>query len=275
MWISDVHLGSRDCKDELLTDFLKSHDPEQIYLVGDIIDGWKMKSGIYWTKGYTKVLRRLLKLSKNGVPVYYITGNHDEFLRRFANHRFDNIHLLNRKVHTTADNRRLLVLHGDQFDGVATAHQFLRFIGDHGYELLMKLNRVFNWFRQRYGYGYWSLAAYLKHHIKRARMHIQEYEHGAAYAARSQGFDGVVCGHIHHAADKMIDGVHYYNTGDWVESCTGLVERFDGQIELVDWLARSKEVAANQEPEVAPDVSTTEIPAVASGPAAERLDSAA
>ena len=238
VWISDVHLGTRDCKDELLLDFLKHHRAEQLYLVGDFIDGWKMQSGVFWTRGFTRVIRYILKMAKNGTPIYYITGNHDEFLRRFANHQFDNIHLLNKRVHRTADNRRFLVLHGDQFDGVATCHHLLRFIGDYAYVLLMFLNRFFNRLREKYGYGYWSLAGFLKGRVKRARDYINEYEQGAAFVARRNGFDGIVCGHIHFPANKTINGVDYMNTGDWVESCTALVEEFDGTINLVNWRER-------------------------------------
>jgi UDP-2,3-diacylglucosamine pyrophosphatase LpxH len=233
LWISDVHLGTRDCKAAQLNHFLKQYQAEQVYLVGDIIDGWRMQSGIYWTRDFTRVLRRLLKLSKQGTPIYYITGNHDEFLRRFANHRFDNIHVLNRAVHTTADGRRLLVIHGDQFDGVARIHHWLKWLGDKGYDLLMAMNRGFNALRERCGYGYWSLAGFLKQHIRHARRYIEEYEQGVAYACQKQGFDGVICGHIHHAASKRIGSVDYYNTGDWVESCTALAEDSEGRVHLL------------------------------------------
>lgn len=235
LWISDIHLGTKDCKAAQLNDFLKHHEAEQIYLVGDIIDGWRMKSGVYWTRDFTRVVRRLLKLSKQGTPITYICGNHDEFLRRFANNAFDNISLKNRATHTTADGRRLLVIHGDQFDGVARIHHGLRWLGDKGYDLLMFLNRGYNRMRERFGYGYWSLASFLKSHIRRAKMYINEYEEGVAYACHKQGFDGVVCGHIHHAASKRIHNIDYYNTGDWVESCTALAEDENGMIHLLRW----------------------------------------
>lgn len=235
LWISDVHLGTRDCKAAQLNDFLKKNKADRVYLVGDIIDGWRMKSGVYWHRDFTRVLRRLLKLSKQGTPIYYITGNHDEFLRRFANSRFDNIHLINRAIHTTADGRRLLVIHGDQFDGVARIHHWLKWLGDKGYDLLMSLNRSFNSLRQRFGYGYWSLAGFLKQRISHAKRYIEEYEQGVAYVCQKQGFDGVVCGHIHQAASKRIGDIDYYNTGDWVESCTALAEDSSGQIHLIKW----------------------------------------
>lgn len=235
LWISDVHLGTKDCQATHLNDFLKHHRADKIYLVGDIIDGWKMRSGIYWKKDFTRVLRRLLTLSKKGTQIDYITGNHDEFLRRFANNRFDNIHLHNRVTHTTADGRKLLVIHGDQFDNVTRCSHLLRFLGDKGYDLLMATNRICNTFRAKYGRGYWSLAGFLKQHIPRAQMYIQEYEQAVAHAAEKQGFDGVVCGHIHHAANKRIGEIDYYNTGDWVESCSALAEDEDGTIHLLRW----------------------------------------
>ena len=251
IWISDVHLGTKDCKDELLLDFLKSHRAEELYLVGDFIDGWKMQSGVYWTRGFTRLIRYILKIAKHGTPIYYISGNHDEFLRRFANHQFDNIHLVNKRVHKTADNRKLLVLHGDQFDGVVTCHHFLRFIGDYAYILLMFLNRRFNRLREKYGYGYWSLAGFIRGRVKKACQYIDEYEQGAAFVARRKGYDGIVCGHIHYPANKTIDGIEYMNTGDWVESCTALVEEFDGSINLVNWRDRFKQERSDDSPEEA------------------------
>lgn len=235
LWISDVHLGTKDCKAELLNDFLKKNKAEKIYLVGDIIDGWNMKKGIFWKRDFNRVLRRLLTLSKKGTQIDYITGNHDEFLRRFANNSFDNIHVLNRAAHTTADGRTLLVIHGDQFDGLARCHQWLKFFGDKGNASLMCLNRGFNKLRAKHGYGYWSLAGYIKNHLPRAKTYIQDYEEGVAHVAAKQGFDGVVCGHIHHPANKRIKGVDYYNTGDWVDSCTALAEDFNGKMQLITW----------------------------------------
>lgn len=235
LWISDVHIGTKDCQAAQLTDFLKHHRADKIYLVGDIIDGWRMKSGVYWHKDFTRLIRRLLTLAKKGVQIDYITGNHDEFLRRFANNRFDNIHLYNRTTHTTADGRKLLVIHGDQFDNVTRCSHWLRVLGDKGYDLLMAINRASNALRARYGNGYWSLAGFLKSRIPQAKMYIHEYERAVAHAAEKQGFDGVVCGHIHHPANKRIGAVDYYNTGDWVESCTALAEDEHGAIHLLHW----------------------------------------
>ncbi len=234
LWISDVHLGTKDCKADELNEFLKHHKAQKIVLVGDIIDGWKMKSGIFWKPGFTRVIRRLLTLAKNGVEIDYITGNHDEFLRRFANNRFDNIHVYNRSVHTTADGRRLLVIHGDQFDNHIRCPQIIRILGDKSNDLLMLINRLLNHCRARYGYGYWSLAGFLKQHIPQAQRYIDTYERSATEAARKLGFDGVICGHIHVAAAKRISNIDYYNTGDWVESCTALAEDDEGRIHLLN-----------------------------------------
>lgn len=235
LWISDVHLGTKDCKADRLMDFLKNNHAERIYLVGDIVDGWNMRKGVYWNRDFNRVLRRLLTLSKRGVRIEYITGNHDEFLRRFANNSFDNIRLVNRAIHTTADGRQLLVIHGDQFDGVARCHGLLKFFGDRGNALLMKLNRAYNRLRERYNLGYWSLATFIKTRLPRARTYIEDYENGVAQAAAKQGYDGVICGHIHVAASKKLAGIDYYNCGDWVDSCTALAEDSDGKIHLLSW----------------------------------------
>ncbi|VUD69103.1 UDP-2,3-diacylglucosamine hydrolase [Thalassocella blandensis] len=256
LFISDVHLGTKDCKARELNDFLKQCKVDRLYLVGDIFDGWRMKSGVYWNKSFNLVIRRLLKLSKSGVPIYYITGNHDEFLRKYANTKLDNIQLLNRFTHVTAQNKRLLVIHGDQFEGVTRCGKFLKLIGDHGYEFLMFLNRIFNRFRAKYGYGYWSFSGFLKSHLSRAQTYIADYERAVAFGAKKQGFDGVVCGHIHHPAMKTIDGTEYYNTGDWVESCSAVAEDAEGNFRLIHWLeeapVKTKAVVKPRKKAVAP-----------------------
>ncbi|WP_370981540.1 UDP-2,3-diacylglucosamine diphosphatase [Agaribacterium sp. ZY112] len=236
VFISDVHLGTKDSKASELNDFLKSHRFDQLYLVGDIFDGWRMRSGIHWHKSFNRIISRVLKISKNDIPVYYITGNHDEFLRKFANSHFENIQLLNRKDHICADGRRLLVIHGDQFEGLTHCGRFLKFIGDRGYDFLMLINRSVNHLRARFGFGFWSFSAYLKTHLKRAQRYIHDYEHAVAHGAAKQNYDGVICGHIHQAAIKKVENTDYYNTGDWVESCTAIVEHHDGKMELIHWL---------------------------------------
>lgn len=236
IWISDTHLGTKGCQANKLVDFLKNHSCDTLYLVGDIIDGWRMKKSVYWPQSHTNVIRRILTLSKRGTRVIYITGNHDEFLRKYEQLDFGNIQLTDEALHTTADGRKLLVLHGDKYDVIVRYHKWLAFLGDSAYTFLLFLNQWFNYFRQKFGYNYWSLSAYLKHRVKQAVSFIGKYEEALAQECKQRGHDGVVCGHIHHAEIRMIDGVQYLNCGDWVESCTALVEEASGEIEIVRWL---------------------------------------
>lgn len=251
IWLSDVHLGTRGCRAEALADFLKHHRCDQLFLVGDIVDGWRLKTRMYWPQTHSNVIRRVLTKARRGCRVVYVTGNHDEFLRRYSRLELGNIILCDSAEHVTADGRRLLVIHGDQYDAVVQAHKWLAFLGDKGYELLLILNRWFNRFRERFGFGYWSLSAAVKHRVKKAVSYISDFEDAVAWDCRRRGFDGVVCGHIHHAEIRDFDGVTYYNCGDWVESCTALVEHHDGTIELRRWLtidhADNREAAANAE----------------------------
>lgn len=232
LWISDVHLGSRDCKAQHLASFLKRYKPNTLYLVGDIIDGWKLRNGMYWPQTHSNVIRRLLTMSKRGTKVIYVTGNHDEFLRRYSKLVLGNIHLVDEIEHLTADGRRLLVIHGDQFDVITRYHKWLAFLGDSAYGLTLILNRWLNHWRERWGYGYWSLSAYLKHKVKSAVSFISDFEEAIAHECSRRGLSGVVCGHIHHAEIRRLGGVDYHNCGDWVESCTALIEHWDGTIEL-------------------------------------------
>lgn len=236
IFISDVHLGTRGCQADHLIDFLKSHTCDKLYLVGDIIDGWRMKSAMYWPQSHSNVLRRLLTLAKRGTEVIYVTGNHDEFLRRYSDHSFGNIRLVDRAEHLTADGRKLLVVHGDEYDVITRYHRWIAFLGDMGYNFLLEVNRVNNWLRERLGYGRWSLSAWVKHRVKRAVNFICEFEDAVAQDCEKEGFDGVVCGHIHHAEIRRIGAIEYLNCGDWVESCTALLEDEHGNIELLDWI---------------------------------------
>ena len=235
LWISDLHLGTRGCQAEKLATFLKSYDCDHLYLVGDIIDGWRLRKGICWPQSHTNVVRRVLTMSKRGTRVTYVTGNHDEFLRRYSNLELGNIELVDEAVHTTADGRKLLVIHGDQFDVITRCHRWLAFLGDHAYEFSLVLNRWYNHWRSRFGYGYWSLSAYLKQRVKKAVSFISDFEDGIAHECVKRGYDGVVCGHIHHAEIRDVKGIEYHNCGDWVESCTALIEHQDGRIELYRW----------------------------------------
>ncbi len=235
IFLSDIHLGTRGCQSDLLLDFLKRHHCRRLYLVGDIVDGWRLKSSIYWPQAHTNVLRRFLTLARRDTEVVYVTGNHDEFLRRYSNLSFGNITLVDEAEHETADGRRLLVIHGDQFDVITRYHRWLAFLGDFGYTILLQLNRWFNVLRQRLGYGYWSLSAWVKRGVKRAVNVLSEFEVAVAHDCARRGYDGVVCGHIHKAQILEVNGVHYHNCGDWVESCTALVEDEHGHIHIVDW----------------------------------------
>lgn len=237
LWISDVHLGTVGCQAERLAEFLKYNQCEKLYLVGDIIDGWRLKNSFYWPQTHTNVIRKILTKSKRGTQVYYITGNHDDFLRKFVDYELGmgNIHVVNDAVHETADGRKLFVIHGDLFDVVTRYHKWVAVIGDVAYTTLLRANRHVNYVRARMGYPYWSLSAYAKHKVKSAVNFISEFEKAVAHETRRRGFDGVVCGHIHQAEVKDLEGVTYYNSGDWVESCTALAENFDGSMEIIYW----------------------------------------
>jgi UDP-2,3-diacylglucosamine pyrophosphatase LpxH len=244
VWISDTHLGTPGCNADLLFDFLRSVKCETLYLVGDIIDGWRLKRGWYWPTRHNDVVRRVMKMAKKGTRVIYVPGNHDEVLRDFGGLSFGDIEIANEAVHTTADGRRLLVLHGDAFDGVVLYAKWLAFLGDHAYAALLRLNIWFNRVRRAMGLPYWSLSAHLKHRVKRAVEFMSRFEEAVAHAAELRGADGVVCGHIHSAEIRQMGRVTYYNDGDWVESCTALVEHSDGRMEIIDWAARARAEAA-------------------------------
>ncbi|EDY86938.1 metallophosphoesterase [gamma proteobacterium HTCC5015] len=235
LWLSDIHLGTRGCQADFLTDFLKHHSCDTLYLVGDIIDGWALKSRVYWPQSHTNVVRRILTLSKRGTRVVFVTGNHDEFLRQYSGRTFGNIELVDEIEHTTADGKRFLVIHGDQFDAVTRCHKWLSVLGSAAYDSIIQVNAHYNKVRAKLGYGYWSLSAFLKHRVKSAVNFISEFEHWVAHAAEKGGYDGVICGHIHHAEIRSIGEVTYMNCGDWVESCTGLAESEDGSIEILRW----------------------------------------
>jgi len=245
IFISDTHLGTSGCNADLLFDFLKSVECETLYLVGDIIDGWRLKRGWFWPTRHNDVVRRVLKMAKKGTRVVYIPGNHDEVLRDFVGLGFGDIEILPEAIHETADGRRLLVLHGDEFDGVVLYARWLAFLGDHAYVALLHLNRGFNVCRRALGLPYWSLSAHMKKKVKNAVEFVCRYEEAVAHAALERGADGVVCGHIHCAEIRQFGDITYYNDGDWVESCTALVEHFDGRMEILDWAERVRaELAA-------------------------------
>lgn len=243
VWISDLHLGTPGCKAELLLDFLKSIECETLYLVGDIVDGWQLKKGWYWPSRHNDVVRCWLKMAKHGTRVIFVPGNHDELFRDYVGLNFGGIEVVPEAIHITADGRSLLVLHGDEFDGVVIYAKWLAILGDHAYTLLLKINGVLNRIRRMLGKPYWSLSALLKKRVKNAVEFICNFEQAVAHAAHERGADGVVCGHIHSAEIRQIGEVTYYNDGDWVESCTALVEHGDGRMEIIDWAQRKREEA--------------------------------
>ena len=235
IFLSDIHLGTKGCQADRLTAFIKAHDCETLYLVGDIIDGWRLKSSFYWPQAHNNVLRSVFTLMKRGTRVVFVTGNHDEFLRKYSDMEVGHLSLVDQAVHETADGKKLLVMHGDQFDVITRYHRWLAFLGAIGYDLLLWLNRYLNAARAHFGYGYWSLSAWIKRRVKKAVNHVSDFEEAVAYQCRRRGFDGVVCGHIHHAEITSYGGVTYMNCGDWVESCTALVEDAVGRFSIIDW----------------------------------------
>ena len=248
VWVSDIHLGTRGCNARMLIDFFDHVDCETMYLVGDIIDGWRLKKRLFWPPEHNDIVWRVLKRARRGTRVVYIPGNHDEMFRQFAGMDFGGVEVALQAVHETADGRRLLVLHGDEFDTVMLAHRWLAFLGDTAYTALMKCNYVVNRVRTRLGLPYWSLSKMAKHRVKNAVQFIGRFEEVVAHEAKARGVDGVVCGHIHDAEMRDIDGVTYYNDGDWVEGCTALVEHFDGRMEVLHWAdemaARDRDAAS-------------------------------
>ena len=235
IWISDVHLGTRGCNADMLIDFLDHVDSDTMYLVGDIIDGWRLKKKFYWPAAHNDIVWRILKRAKRGTKVIYIPGNHDEVFRQFTGLSFGGVSIRRQAIHETADGRRLLVLHGDEFDAITLAHRWLAHVGDYAYTALMGLNRWVNIVRRRLNMPYWSLSKHAKAKVKNAVEFISHYEDIVAQAAGARGVDGVVCGHIHTAEIRNINGVQYYNDGDWVEGCTALVEHYDGSMEVLHW----------------------------------------
>lgn len=235
IWISDVHLGTRGCNADMLIDFLDSVDSDTMYLVGDIIDGWRLRKSWHWPVKHNDIVWRLLKRARRGTDVVYIPGNHDEAFRQFVGLNFGGVEIKRKAIHRTADGRRLLVVHGDEFDAVVLYARWLAFLGDAAYVFMMKCNWLVNAVRRRFGLAYWSLSKHAKHKVKNAVEFISKFEEAVAKAAEIRGLDGVVCGHIHTAEIRAIGEVTYYNDGDWVEGCTALVEHFDGRMELLDW----------------------------------------
>ncbi|WP_374519992.1 UDP-2,3-diacylglucosamine diphosphatase [Undibacterium squillarum] len=235
IWISDLHLGTTGCQAARLLEFLKATESETLYLVGDIIDGWQLKRRWYWDQTHNNIIQTVLKKAKKGTNVIFVPGNHDESVRQFIDLNFGGIQIRDELVHTTADGRRLLVLHGDRFDGVIACAKWLAYLGDSLYTMILKFNQIYNIWRARAGLPYWSLSQYLKLKVKNAVSYITRFEDALAEEARRKGLHGVICGHIHKPEIRDINGILYCNDGDWVESLSALVEDAAGQLSIVTW----------------------------------------
>ena len=235
IFLSDIHLGTKGCKAGHLLDFLNHVTAETIYLVGDIFDGWQMERSWYWPGSHDAVVQKVLGMAKNGTRVIYIPGNHDDVMRRYCGTHFAGIQVHPQYLHTRADGKTFLVLHGDAFDGVVLYAKWLAVLGHKAYGIALKLNTVFNNVRRWLGMDYWSLSAWLKFKVKNAVQFISNFEQAVIAEAKNCQADGVICGHIHHAEHKVVDGTIYINDGDWVESCTALVEHEDGRMEILYW----------------------------------------
>jgi UDP-2,3-diacylglucosamine pyrophosphatase LpxH len=239
LFLSDVHLGTKGCQADQLLDFLRHHDADTIYLVGDIVDGWQLKSNWYWPQLHNDVVQKILRQARKGVRVVYVPGNHDEFLREYYGTHFGGIEVVESAIHHAANGRRYLVIHGDHFDLVVKHARWLALFGDHAYDTALALNRIFNDVRRYLGFSYWSLSQWLKLKVKNAVSYIGEYERALVAEAQRHDADGVICGHIHHATIHDDFGIRYINCGDWVESCTAIAEHRDGRFEIITW-TRSK-----------------------------------
>jgi UDP-2,3-diacylglucosamine pyrophosphatase LpxH len=236
IFLSDIHLGTRGCQADSLIDFLRVYEAEHLFLLGDIIDFWAMNRSIYWTAAQNTVVQKVLRRARHGEKVMLIPGNHDEALREYIGAKFGDIHVVAEHIHETADGRRLLLLHGDEFDQVTRHHRWIALLGDIAYNVLVRINAWISWVRRTLRIaGYWSLAGFAKRRVKRAVSFIFDFEDAVIHTVRERGLDGIVCGHIHSASMRDTEGVLYVNCGDWVDSCTAIVEHFDGQLELIEW----------------------------------------
>ena len=251
VFVSDIHLGTAGCQAKPLLDFLKHHPSDHLYLVGDIIDGWQLRRKWYWPQSHNDVVQKILRSARKGTRVIFVPGNHDEFARGFIGHHFGCVEVVQDAVHVTGKGLKLWVIHGDYFDGVIQCAKWLAYVGDNLYEFTLKLNRHLNRLRGHFGLPYWSLSAYLKQKVKKALNYVTDFEVAVAREARNLGHDGVVCGHIHRAEMRTIDGILYCNDGDWVESQTALVEHLDGRLELIHWAAQSAVVKKQSKLQVA------------------------
>jgi UDP-2,3-diacylglucosamine pyrophosphatase LpxH len=235
IFLSDLHLGTRGCQAQLILDFLRHNDADAFYLVGDILDGWRMRASFYWPQSHNDVIQKLLRKVRHGARMVFVPGNHDEFARQFIGLTFGGIEIARNAKYETADGKRYLVMHGDEFDVVVRHSKWLAYLGDWAYDFAIFLNTHFNAVRRRLGFPYWSFSAWAKLKVKNAVSFIGAFEKALADEARRRGVDGVICGHIHHPTIRDIEGITYVNTGDFVESCSYVVEHADGRLEVMRW----------------------------------------
>ena len=235
LFISDVHLGSKPAKADYLIDFLRHHEADTIYLVGDIVDGWRLKRSWHWPQAHNDVVQKLLRQARKGTTIVYIAGNHDEFLRGFQGVHFGGVNVMDRAIHRAADGKHYLVIHGDQFDSIVHSVRWLAYLGDFAYDASIIVNRIVARTRRALGMPYWSFSSWAKVRVKKAVNFISAFQQLVVGEARRSDVDGVICGHIHHATIEDIGGVRYVNTGDWVESCTAVAEDENGRLEIIRW----------------------------------------
>lgn len=233
LFLSDFHLGTRGCQADFILEFLKHYDADTIYLVGDIVDGWRLSRSWYWPQSHNDVVQKLLEKGREGAKIIYTPGNHDEMLRDYCGHNFGAVELRDRDIFETVSGKKYLVIHGDQFDVVVRHARWLALLGDWAYRTVLVANRWLNVVRRRLGFQYWSLSAWAKHKVKNAVNFIGAFENALVTEAQHEKVDGVICGHVHHAADAHFGDVHYLNCGDWVESNSAIVEHHDGTLEVI------------------------------------------
>ena len=256
IWISDLHIGSTQCQADVLLDFLKFNESERLYLVGDIIDFWALSKKVYWPREHNTIIQKLLRKARHGTEVIYVPGNHDENVRDYDDYIFGDIKVKNSVIHTTLKGQKFLVVHGDEYDTIAKYHRWIAKLGSKGYDWLLEINRLLRLIRRFLGLqSHFSLAAFVKYKVKNAVQFISDYEESIVATLNDEGLDGVICGHIHHAEMKDMNGFFYINTGDFVESCTAIVEHFDGELELIQWKTLESGVSQTEE-ENLPEMAT-------------------
>mgnify|MGYP006280901937 FL=1 len=256
IWISDLHIGSTQCQADVLLDFLKFNESERLYLVGDIIDFWALSKKVYWPREHNTIIQKLLRKARHGTEVIYVPGNHDENVRDYDDYIFGDIKVKNSVIHTTLKGQKFLVVHGDEYDTIAKYHRWIAKLGSKGYDWLLEINRFLRLIRRFLGLqSHFSLAAFVKYKVKNAVQFISDYEESIVATLNDEGLDGVICGHIHHAEMKDMNGFFYINTGDFVESCTAIVEHFDGELELIQWKPLELGVSQTEE-ENLPEMAT-------------------